>query len=300
MSLEKIPPVIAALDCDTIRGVNDLVDRLQSDELGPDLLGFKIPHWFDQHERLKRRLVEDGNYVVLDTQTVNAANKMALATKAFMKKRVLPSAITIAPALGPSDPDMAIIQNVIVPTTAKHGVDIIGFAEQTNSDTGSDNAIMHEARRYMNGQVAGFSGHEVHAANIISDKFQEEIDLSIRATFRGIDTKPHEVTIEWPDLVVSKFDIPDPRTHWPAEDTYFVSERVVRKPEAEKIGDPTQRIAKIAGGVFALDPRVRSVYLGTSVIENDDPVSFILNVLEHREKALQADPKQVRAELQAI
>ncbi|MDQ3123119.1 MAG: hypothetical protein M3Q14_00305 [bacterium] len=296
MTLEGIPPVIVALDYDYPEQSHELLDVLMSEAAGlpADKVGFKIPHWHDQNEGLIGRLRWLDRYVILDTQIVNAANKMPIATRSFLtRKLVLPNAITVAPAMSPSDKAMKTIKTEIIEFADALEVPVIGFAEQTNSDTGYDNAVTHEAVRYLNGRVAGFAGHEVHAANLMSGLFELEL---IRGSGSTVREYRGEKLADWPDLVVSKFIVPvkenkrsvKPASH-PYEDDPREDDQDLPKPvtaeleamtESEKMVWIEQRVTKIARGSFALDARVKAIYLGSSVTDSASPVEFIHGVLD--------------------
>jgi hypothetical protein len=238
MTQPELPFIIAAPDYRKADDIKALMQKLRL--IGQQDLGVKIPNWHNQNQDLIRMFIDQGRYVVLETQIHNTPPKMRTATEAFLSQTVLPSAITVNPVQQiTTEGERALRVHVVNPAHSA-GVQVIGYAEHGDLVHTDDHFMEREASRYERGAGVKFDAFEVHASTVGSSFF----------------AKAHQRITGNPKLAAP---------------------RVIASKLVEGKSNSTEIVLKV---VEMIDDGVDSIYLGESLMGTPDPARLINTILD--------------------
>lgn len=198
MSLERIPPIILAVDNEDYVDAIELIDDLAIFE--PDEVGIKVPIHHLNRPEIIDKAKSDGRYIILDTRLHDDAEHMAASARSLLNRHeaLMPDAITVLPFFRSSSVNAERIKQGVMQAAHEKGVKIIGYSGEIDQEKGiDDTAVRYEAVCFMNARNMEFDGYELHAANLLNPGFLEEIGNTLTAV--GSRTRNTTPTDNQPD-----------------------------------------------------------------------------------------------------
>lgn len=192
---EKMPPLLIALTTDNLTEAVGMTASVKN--LPEELVGFKIPRWFDQSQYLREACLDSGRYTVLDLQLDDGVQEMALNTRAALHNfgragnLLLPNAITMSPAKETVRARWKEIQENIIDFAhaQEEPVVVISHIDQTRMSPPDTNLYENEIDHSIKHRLP-FDAFEVHADTVLHNGFpatdgQEIADAIILASRLG-------------------------------------------------------------------------------------------------------------------
>lgn len=260
---QAIPPIIAAVDVDSIEQANEFIDAIST--FSNDDLGIKIPHGLAlrHYNKFVPKLRKAGRFIVVDSRFNDYTNKLrdelatALQTKRKQDKhgnppRDLPNAYTMLAIREGEEGDRSAMVNNIIPSAHRLGVRLFGILPPLPIGERDDDQLASQAyTRYMD------------AAEMNIDA----IDIPEPALDKFLAYNTHGKNI---GIIVSRLGHQFEPKHIKQENMITNNEKI-------------EAVATTAGNVFE-DRRVISIYLGRFLMKldnNEERIACIERCLEN-------------------